>query len=79
MIALLIKGDDIPSLIPMAEVIDAMELTLAENASGIAPFYPRRAVSSAVYRAEQAAHVRRADGFGSWTQRCGDQIDVELS
>ncbi len=45
--ALLIKGDDLPALLPMHEVIEAAELALGEHATGLAPFYPRRAVVSA--------------------------------
>ena len=40
--ALLVKDEDITSLAPMGEVVDALEIALADHARGSAPFYPRR-------------------------------------
>lgn len=40
--ALLIKDENIAALAPMSECVEAMEIALAENAQGLAPFYPRR-------------------------------------
>jgi ornithine cyclodeaminase/alanine dehydrogenase-like protein (mu-crystallin family) len=54
--ALLIKGDDIPALVPMREVIDATELAFADNARGLGPFYPRRVVISSRSSDLQTAH-----------------------
>jgi alanine dehydrogenase len=54
--ALLIKGDDIPELLPMREVIDATEIAFAENARGLAPFYPRRAVVNSTAANHETRH-----------------------
>jgi alanine dehydrogenase len=40
--ALLVKDEDVASLAPMGEIVDDLEIALADHARGSAPFYPRR-------------------------------------
>jgi ornithine cyclodeaminase/alanine dehydrogenase-like protein (mu-crystallin family) len=43
---LLIKDEDIPSLAPMPEVVDAIEIAFRQHADGLAPFNPRRTIQT---------------------------------
>ncbi len=40
--ALLIKDEDIATLAPMGEIIEAMEIAMADHANGMGPLYPAR-------------------------------------
>ena len=63
--ALLVKDEDINALAPMNEIIDALEIALADHARGAAPFYPRRVRVRTKMKGNKARYVMNAQVGGS--------------